>query len=98
MTNYEEKLVSVVIASYNTPPKFLCEAVDSIVNQTYYNIEIIIIDDCSDTPCKEVLSIYEDKRIKIFRNKENLGVTKSRNIALDKCNGEYIAIMDADDI
>jgi len=91
-------LVSVVMATYNTPTEWLREAIDSILIQTYSNLEFIIIEDCSTNNSHDVLKQYSDPRIKIIRNKSNLGLTKSLNIGLDIAKGKYIARMDADDI
>jgi glycosyltransferase involved in cell wall biosynthesis len=86
---------------YNEKEKWLCEAIDSILNQTYKNIEFIII---IDNPKKaNLIGIVEnyakkDKRIKYFINKKNMGLVYSLNRALKYCNGDFIARMDADDI
>lgn len=93
-----DKLISCVIASYNTNDKYLIEAVTSILNQTYKKIELIVIDDGSDIPVNNVLSNIKDSRLRIIRNTENCGVTYSRNRAMEYINGEYLAIMDADDV
>lgn len=82
---------------YNTPQRFLLEAVKSIIDQTYKNIELIIVDDCSSNELFND-AIFKNKKIKIIRNKENHGPSYSRNRALTISNGEYIAIMDSDDI
>jgi glycosyltransferase involved in cell wall biosynthesis len=77
---------------------YLNEAVDSILAQTFKNIEFLIIDDASTDRTPEILHSYTDPRIKIITNKENLGLTKSLNKGLELARGEYIARMDADDI
>lgn len=92
--------VSVVMSVYNGS-RYLREAVDSILNQTFTDFEFIIIDDCSTEPqVGEILRQYEkqDQRIKLLQNETNLGLTKSLNKGLAKAQGEYIARMDADDI
>lgn len=86
---------------YNTPIEFLKEATNSILDQTYKNLEFVIVDDASDS--SEVVNYLEDisqvdKRIVLLRNKLNLGLTKSLNVGLERCNGIYIARMDSDDI
>lgn len=81
--------------------RYLREAVNSILNQTFTDFEFIIIDDCSTDPkVWEILSQYEqqDQRIKLLQNETNLGLTKSLNKGLSEAQGEYIARMDADDI
>ncbi len=92
-------LISVLMAVYNTRVEYLSEAVESILSQTYRNIEFIIIDDCSirqDTI--QYLDALDDKRIVLIRNEENIGLTKSLNKGLDLAHGKYIARMDSDDI
>lgn len=93
-------LVSVVISIHNEPADYLRTAIESIFNQTYPNIEIILIDDASNNECKILLSdICKGKNnVRILHNETNLGLTKSLNIGLEAANGEYIARMDADDI
>lgn len=90
-------LVSVIMANYNTNLEYLKEAIDSIYNQTYKNIEIIMIDDGSNNEPEKIYNLYDNK-FKVVYNKENLGVTKSRNISLEMVKGDYIFIMDSDDI
>ena len=94
-------LVSVLMCVYNTPIEFLKEAINSILDQTYKNLEFVIVDDASDLA--EVVSYLDyvsevDNRITLLHNKTNLGLTKSLNVGLDRCNGVYIARMDSDDI
>ncbi|MFB6226503.1 MAG: glycosyltransferase family 2 protein [Candidatus Paceibacteria bacterium] len=90
-------LVSAIIPTYNCAP-WIQEAIESILNQTYKNIEIIIIDDGSTDNTKEVLEPYIKKnKIKYFYQ-ENQGSAKARNKGVKKAQGEYIAFLDADDI
>lgn len=90
--------VSVIMAVYNSE-KFLKEAIESILNQTFKDFEFIIIDDGSTDRSGEILEDYakKDSRIKVF-HQENMGLTKSLNKAIKLAKGEYIARMDADDI
>lgn len=94
-----EILVSVVMPVYNAE-RYLCSAVESILNQTYSNFEFIIIDDCSTDNSYELLNNFADRdsRIKLFRNEINLKLPKTLNFGLSQANGDYIARMDADDI
>ena len=78
--------------------KYLHEAIDSVLNQTFTNFEFIIINDGSTDTTADILNSYTDPRIKIITNSQNIGLTKSLNIGLKKCHGEYIARQDADDI
>ena len=95
--NNNYPLVSVIMCVYNTPQHFLIEAVNSILNQTYNNLELIIVDDhSSDNLFTD--KVFENKKIRIIHNSENHGPSYSRNRALDVSKGKYIAIMDSDDI
>lgn len=92
------KLVSVIIPYYKKI-KFIEECVVSVLKQTYRKIEILIIyDDTSKDDFKKILQLKKkDKRIKIIKNKVNLGAGESRNIGIKKSKGELIAFLDADD-
>jgi len=90
--------VSCIIATYNTKENILIEAVKSILNQTYRNFELIIIDDGSEIPIVKTLNSIKDNRLKIITNPRNLGVTYSRNIGIEHMTGKYMAVMDADDV
>lgn len=98
---YNTPKISVIIPCYNTE-KYLPEALDSIINQTFKEIEIICVDDCSKDKTNEILQNYakKDKRIKIFKNNKNIGAGETRNFAINKVNpkSKYIAQMDSDDI
>jgi len=80
--------------------KTIRRALDSMIDQTYKNYEIIIINDGSTDNTSAILNDYVDKklRIRIWHNEKNLGIANSLNIGLDLCNGDYIARMDADDV
>ncbi len=96
--NNENVKISVVMPTYNTDIPILKDAVNSILTQTYGKFEFIIIDDCSQNGTQEYFQSIQDDRVKVIRNADNLGVTKSLNIGLKAAKGEYIARMDADDI
>jgi len=87
------------MAVYNGE-KYLKEAIESILNQTFRDFEFIIVDDGSTDRTPEILKEYvrKDERIKIITNPQNIGLTKSLNRAIKLAKGEYIARMDADDI
>ncbi len=91
--------ISVVMSVYNAE-KYLNEAVDSILAQTYEDFELILINDKSTDSSGAILQDYaqKDKRVVILENEENMGLTKSLNKGLAIAKGEYIARMDADDI
>ena len=74
------------------------EAVESILHQTYGDFEFIIIDDGSTNNSVDYLNSLKDKRIRLIRNPENVGITKSLNIGLRAAQGRYIARMDGDDV
>ena len=90
--------ISVIVPVYNVE-EFLHQAIDSIINQTMKDIEIICVEDCSDDNCKNILREYakKDKRIVLIENEVNKGQGYSRNIALDIARGEYIMYLDPDD-
>ena len=92
-------LVSVVMSAYNSESS-ISESIESILNESYQNIEFLIIDDCSTDRTAEVIESYleKNKNIKFIKNKTNLGLTKSLNILIKKSSGQYIARQDADDI
>lgn len=94
-------LVSVLMSVYKEPIEWLRLSIESILNQTYKNIEFIIINDNPNSEeHQKILDKYKkiDNRVKITRNECNIGLTKSLNIGLKQCKGKYIARMDADDI
>ena len=90
--------VSVVMPVYNTPDEVLKEAVESILNQTYKDFELLIINNGSCSDIKTVIDKYSDSRIKYYEIKENHGVAAARNLGIEKMSGEYYAVMDSDDI
>lgn len=91
------KLVSTIITSYNSDEKFLIEAIKSVLNQTYNNIEIIIVDDGSTNGvCKKVSSSFKDK-VK-YIHQENQGLACARNTGILNSTGYYVCFLDDDDI
>lgn len=92
-----EDLVSVIMPSYNTA-KFIEETVRSVLEQTYTNLELLIVDDCSTDNTDEVVASFRDKRIRYLKNKENSGAAVSRNRALRAAKGRWIAFLDSDDL
>lgn len=97
--NHKEKgLVSIITPSYNTAD-YIEETINSVINQTYKNWELIIVDDCSTDNTDEVVrNFLKDKRVKYLKNVKNSGAAISRNKALLEAKGEYIAFLDSDDI
>jgi len=94
----EKPLVSVIIPSYNRA-RVLPRAINSVLNQTYSNFELIIIDDRSTDNTKEILKKYseKDKRIRYMKNKHKKGPGGARNQGLEVSKGKYIAFLDSDD-
>ena len=91
------ELVSIVLPIFNGQ-KYVRAAIDSILCQSHENFELIIVDDGSTDDSLTIVSSYADPRIKIFKNKKNLGIVDSLNRGISLSNGEYIARMDSDDI
>jgi glycosyltransferase involved in cell wall biosynthesis len=89
--------VSVIMSVYNGE-RYLREAVESILGQTFTNFEFIIIDDGSIDQTAMILQTIDDERIRVFRNQKNIGLASSLNRGLGLARGEYVARMDADDI
>lgn len=89
--------VTVLMSVYNGE-KYLRQAIDSILNQTFKDFEFLIINDGSTDKTLEILQSYNDSRIKIINNEKNIGLTKSLNKGLRIASGKYIARQDADDV
>lgn len=98
MHNGQNNLVSVIVPVYKVE-EYLRECIDSIINQTYKNLEIILVDDGSPDKCGEICEEYarNDSRITVY-HKENGGLSDARNYGIKRCNGEYITFVDSDDV
>jgi len=92
-----ESIISVIIPTYNRE-NLIIKSVKSILNQSYKNIEIILIDDCSNDNTKSKIKKLGDKRIKYIKLKKKSGANYARNIGIKKSKGKYIAFQDSDDI
>lgn len=96
----EKELISVVMSTYNEPANWIKTSINSILNQSYENIELIVV--CDNPGNKELVNLLneykENKKVKLIINEENIGLTKSLNKALKFADGEFIARMDSDDI
>lgn len=90
--------VSLIMSVYNGS-SFLEQSISSVLGQTFSNFEFIIVDDASTDNSLEIITNFAEKdpRIKVLRNSCNLGLTKSLNLSLKVCSGEYVARIDADD-
>ncbi len=98
MSVNRDKLVSIITPCYNDG-EWIIDTITSVLNSTYENIEMIIVDDCStDSRTIEILKSIDDRRVKIFFNEKNQGVCKTRNIAFSHTSGEYILPVDGDDL
>ncbi len=91
------KKITAIIPTYNSA-KYITEAIDSVLNQTYANIEIIVVDDGSTDNTENILSNYVNKNKIIYVKKKNGGPGSARNLGIKLANGEYIAFLDADDM
>jgi succinoglycan biosynthesis protein ExoO len=88
--------VSIIIPAYNTE-RYIRKCIDSILNQTFQDFEVIIIDDCSSDDTVRIVQSYGDRRIYLYKNEKNSGPSYSRNRAIKFAKGEYIAVLDSDD-
>jgi glycosyltransferase involved in cell wall biosynthesis len=89
--------VSVLMPVYNGA-KYIAEAIDSIIAQTFSDWELIVYDDGSTDNTEEIVRTYSDGRIKCFKNAENKGITPTRILLIDKAESEYISFLDCDDV
>ena len=98
-TEQSAVLVSVIMPAYNAE-KYIRQAISSVLNQTHTNLELIVIDDCSTDHTYEIIEelASKDTRIRCYRNEQNSGVAKTRNRGFDLCCGEYVALLDSDDL
>lgn len=95
----DAKLVSVIMPAYNAE-KTILQSINSVINQTYTNWELIIVDDGSNDESLEIIKNVKekDKRINFYQNKKNLGVSETRNKGITKSKGNLIAFLDSDDL
>lgn len=92
-----EEKITVIIPTYNRA-HLIKRSIDSVLNQTHKNIELIIMDDASTDNTEEVVKEIKDDRIKYIKLKKNSGACEARNIAIKKAEGKYIAFQDSDDV
>ena len=96
----ELPLVSIIIRAYNQET-YIAQAIQSAVNQTYQNIQIVIVDDNSSDGTPEILYSYSRKYpkvVEVYYNKKNIGELRNFNVALGYCSGDFVAILDGDDL
>lgn len=90
------KRFSIIISAYNIE-KYVKRAIDSVLEQTFTNYELIVVNDCSKDSTLEKIKEYDDPRIIIINNEKNRGLGAVRNIGIEKATGEYIVHLDGDD-
>ena len=92
------ELVSVIMPTYNAS-KFLADSIESVLNQTYTNLELLITDDCSSDDTISILKEFaqRDKRVKVKYLRSNVGPAIARNRSIERAKGRYIAFCDCDD-
>lgn len=93
----KNELVSIIMPTYNCA-KFINETIKSVLNQTYENWELVIVDDCSNDNTEEVVASFNDKRIKYHRLEKNSGAAVARTTAMKMATGNYMAFLDSDDL
>lgn len=99
MENKKEELVSIIMPAYNCGD-FIGTTLDSVINQSYKNWEVIVVDDCSTDNTADVVQEYikKDNRIKYHKLEKNSGAAVARNKAVDLAAGKYMAFLDSDDV
>ena len=90
-------LISIIMPAYNSG-KYISDSIKSVIAQTYSDWELIITDDCSTDNTVKIIKSFSDSRIKLLKNKRNSGAAESRNYALRKARGRWIAFLDSDDV
>lgn len=92
-------LVSVIMPNYNSE-KYIKDSIESVLNQTYSNLELIIVDDISNDSSIKIIKefVKSDKRVKFYQLDEKGGASKARNLAISKAKGKYVAFLDSDDL
>lgn len=88
--------ISIIITAYNAE-KYIRDTIDSCINQTYQNLEIIIVNDCSTDTTLQIIESYKDPRIRIINHDENLGCGLSKRTGINAATGEYFILLDSDD-
>ena len=89
-------LVSVVVPTHNRAP-LLRRAIDSVLEQTYRNLDLIVVDDASEDDTAEVVASFDDRRVRYYRHETNRHVSATRNTGIEHSRGEYVAFLDDDD-
>ena len=92
----KRKLVSIIINCFNGE-KYLQQTLNSILNQKYKKFEVIFIDNCSTDSSPKIYKKIKDKRFKYFKTPQKLKLYASRNFAIKRAKGDFVAFLDADD-
>lgn len=90
--------ISIVVPTYHTVPQYLKELIDTVLKQTYPNWELILADVTADDSVEAVVKAYSDERIRYVRLGENAGIAQNTNRALEYVTGEYVGLLDHDDV
>ena len=95
-----DKLLTIGVAVYNIKEEYLRGCIKSVTMNRGENIEILIIDDCSDESCSEICRkcCEGDSRITYIKNERNMGISAVRNMIIDMASGEWVAFVDGDDL
>lgn len=89
-------MISIILPVYNCE-KYVAQAINSILNQSYQNLELLICDDGSTDASNQVINRFKDGRIRLFRNEKNIGSLRTRNFLFKQIKGDFVALQDADD-
>ena len=89
-------MVSVIVTAYNVEA-WIEEALHSVFNQSFPEIEVIVVEDCSTDNTRDVLAGIADSRLRVLYNRENMGAGASRRRGIEAARGEYILLLDGDD-
>ncbi|MDO5555280.1 MAG: CDP-glycerol glycerophosphotransferase family protein [Clostridia bacterium] len=93
----KEDLVSIIMPVYNTQ-KYIKQSIQSVIDQTYQNWELIIINDGSTDDCLDIINVFNNEKINVINLKKNNGIANARNIGIKNAKGKYVAFIDSDDI
>ena len=97
MSTSDIGLISIIMAAYNSE-KTISRSIESVLSQTYTDFELIVINDCSSDKTADIVRSFDDDRIRLINNEKNMGVSKTRHNGVEASRGEWIAILDSDDI
>lgn len=99
METTKQPLITVVMPNYNGN-RFVEQAIDSVLNQTYPNLELLVVDDCSKDDSLQLIQqkAQSDDRIRVIALEHNAGVANARNVGIKEAKGEFIALLDNDDL